>query len=220
MLIWLILAGLTGVSAGRVHKYDRLPARARALLPVFEDWSRKTQIPLDVLLTWTKLESNFTIDEYNPEPSAVKSWACEIARKPEIWGRNPAYAHAVEVCQLLEAGASTASVMNLWGPGNGFGSYGLLQVARIVAHEVGVVPAKVANARLFDVQVNMKAGTAEILDRKARLFPGRAVLLDVEWAWVRAAYVGGPRIFNKAPDRAIQIARTFLTALQATRKGT
>lgn len=209
MSIWL-LAGLIGLSAIKHHKYARLPARARALLPALEDWSRKTQIPLDVLLTWAKLESNFRQDEYNPEPSAIESWACEIAHKPEIWGRNPNYADAVATCQG-ESGR--------WGPGIGFGSYGLLQVARIVAHELGVVPAQVANARLFDLQVNLRAGTAEILDRKRRLFPGRSTLSDLEWAWVRAAYVGGPRIFTKAPGRAGEIAGKFLAALQAMRRG-
>lgn len=206
-MLWIVAGLLAG--AVFLSREWNIPEKAKRYLPKIEEWAYRRQIPVDVLLTWASLESNFNPLEYNPEPSAIDSWSCEVAGKERLWGRNPRYADAVATCRG-ESGR--------WGAGVGWGSYGMLQVARIVATELGVLSGRSRHELLFDLDTNLNAGTAEINDRRRRLFPHRVVLTGTEWALVRAAYVGGPRIFSKNPSKAQEIAMKFLIRLQEIRR--
>ena len=189
MIIPIILGMVAAAAATEPSTTLRIPKRAEQHLRSFVRWAKERAIPLDVFLAWASLESGFNPREYNPEKGAMLRWAKEIVGKPERWGDNPDYGNAARALDILTAGGTPDDVVakNLWS----FGSWGMIQVSRITAAEIGVLPYRKSNALLWDVDLNLKAASLKISRSRAKLFPGTTTLTDSEWALVRAAYVMG-----------------------------
>lgn len=211
----LVLAALRDQGGSAGAGAVRLPEKAQYLASLIAKWAKTRQIPADVLAAWIKLEADFSPKTYNPEPSAMKSWACEVADDPRTWSKNPDYENAVSVCAELRAGASPTAI----GSRFLFGSYGLMQVARPFSPGHGYA-AHLPNAGLFDPDTNLKVGTAEIESRRSRLYGIRKNLTDSEWSAVRAAYVMGTSGYLRDPNGATAQGRkrAFLEVLEQLRQ--
>jgi soluble lytic murein transglycosylase-like protein len=177
-------------------------------------------VPESVLVTFLSLESSFKSDAYNPEVTAMKRWACQIAAEPRFRA-NPDYGNAASVCQTLTRDPGQAQLLAAQSKSAPYaekswkwGSFGLGQMSALTARTVGY-PYEASNEDLFDPATNVELVARLLANLRKRLYPGRVQLSTPEWARVRAAYVGGPGIFQKAPGKAAEIASTFTTRAQA-----
>lgn len=184
----IALAILVGARGQAEKMAENLPEKARRYLTTVSKWARERAIPAGVVLAWIKLESDFKPGSYNPEKGAMLRWSEEIATNPTKWGTNPDYPTAVKIYERLRAGESPGALASVWT----FGSFGLMQVSRIAAAEIGYGYAA-RNWNLFDPSTNIQYGTAKIAKIRQALFPGRVTLTLDEWGLVRAAYVMGIR---------------------------
>lgn len=232
---WLVLAAGTAVlllkpgkaraAVGKLlDSAKQLPRdeRVRLYRPFVASAAARHQIPERVFSTWVSLESDWKANEYNPEPTALARWACEIANGAK-WRKNPDYANAAEVCRAVTADPSQveriASASGRDVPYDRkawkFGSFGLAQLTAITARTDGF-PYERSNRDLFDPETNLEYAGRKIARLRQKIFPGRTELSEAEWSKIRAGYVGGPGIFSKRPEKAEQIAMKFRSRLSAT----
>ncbi len=225
LLVLAIAAAALAAAALGGAEPKGIPARARKYLPLFRKWAQLREIPLDILLTWAKLESDFRPTLYNPERGRMKAWACAVASDPEKWAGNPHFERASRLCRELEAGTLTPAAVIALDQGKPFderlwtfGSTGMVQVSRITAAEVGYAP-HLPNSGLLDVDTNLRLASAYIARLRARLFPGETHLTDAEWSEVRAVYVMGVAGSRRNPVSAQKKRVKFLRALTDIRGG-
>lgn len=196
--------------------------RIRLYRPMAAAAARSQGIPERIIAAWAMQESSWKPNEYNAEPTAMARWACEIAGNKK-WAVNPDFGNAVQVCETLRRDPSKArAIAEASKPGIPyeqkafkFGSFGLMQLTAISARTDGF-PYSASNRELLNPKVNLDLACKKIARLRDRLYPGRRDLSEHEWSQVRAAYVGGPGVFDKAPETAARIAAKFRERLATT----
>lgn len=197
------------------------PKKALKYKDLFTQWSASSGIPVDILLAWAYRESSFDPNCYNPSWGTMQVWSCHIATNAK-WKVNPERGKAERVCALLTDGATTAKEIAEADKSKSFkdklwphGAIGMFQITSIVAREIGCLPFSASTALLLDPTTNIQCACAEIAHtaRQMNVTKSFAEFTDGDWALIRAGYVLGPRGPRKNPEKAQEIARVFLVAL-------